>query len=309
LGTNRKSIGAKGRLNAQYGINVQKLFQINYNYITDTDEYEKVIDYNLPKNLYRNFQEGLYITAYSRLNLFTFALYVLNNSTCDLIYSDTDSWKITNEEEAKRMISEYNEQLEKICHNSKMFNLGYFDYEETYDYFIAGGAKKYITCTDGKVSATIAGVPKKAASDALTDLYKYECFESFETLCKIAFKPNTVYSYSMIQKLSTKYKQLRFEGLVRDTNGITERVEFNSMVELCETDYFFLDYNNFINKNYVIYLEEKQQRSIDRDLTYIYVECGKTKFKYINYFKHDIKFVNDVISDNFIPLKELDRKD
>lgn len=97
---------------------------------------------------------------------------------------DTDSLKLE-QGYNKKIIEDYNKQVEKRIKNvsekleidinkfkpkdSKGIEhmLGLFECETkkgrifTYDEFITQGAKKYATKTDGKISITVSGVPKK----------------------------------------------------------------------------------------------------------------------------------------------------
>ena len=124
---------------------------INDFYINELDDGVKA------KVLYRDFTNGLYITAYSRLNLFCYALYLIYRTDARLIYSDTDSWKVYGDiHNAVRVNEEYNHFIEGIVHNSEDYNIGYFDYEELYAYFATLGCKKYITSDGEKIKCTIA---------------------------------------------------------------------------------------------------------------------------------------------------------
>lgn len=290
---------AKSKLNGQYGINVQKLYQENYLYDLENDMFDKVHDTKLPRDLFRNFFEGLYITAYARLNLFTMALFLVNNSKCDLVYSDTDSWKVLGDpNEVKTLVNKYNSILEQNVQNSKDYCIGYFDFEETYDNFITGGCKKYITSNDKKINATIAGVPKRNISIALTDLFKQFNFD-FRELVNIAFKPNTVYDFSAIEKLSSKYTQQFFKGWVEDENGEKGFISFNSMVELTPTNYVLCDLKTKSNYNYIKYIEFVQNRKIKFKNTKIFKKNNKVDFDFI--IDYDSVFLkNEVNSDEFI---------
>lgn len=291
----------KSFLNAQYGINVQKLYQDTYQYLPDTDEYIKVIDIELKRDLYRNFEEGLFIPLYSKLNLFTYALYILLNSDADLIYSDTDSWKIKgNKDKILSLTKAYNVKHDEMTNSNELYGIGQFDYETTYDYFCCGGCKKYISVKGNTVTGTIAGVPKIPTSEALTELYNNFCDNDFNFLCDIAFKPNTLITHSVTGKLSSKYHNEKFKGTVIDVNGEFDEIEFINMVELFNTDYFLLNTSTPANFTYLKYLEFKQKRKINIKPTFIYKKDKQIKYGYLDKLPTEYETVTDVNVDSYL---------
>ena len=288
---------AKSNLNSIYGIMVQRIYQDEYIYDIELDEFEHEVDRTAPRNLYRNFEEGIYITAYSRLTLFTMAQYLLENSLRP-IYSDTDSWKVEGDPvKVRQTVEKFNSIIERSSHNSEFYNIGYFDVETTYQYFISWGAKKYIAIEKTedllRVFPTIAGVPKKRIGEVFTYLlnsfYQGDIIEFVDN----AFKPNTVFRYSAIEKLSTKYYQNSFSGTVTDENGKQGYIVFNNMVELFKTDYCLLDTNNSVNANYIKYLEYLQNRKINIDCSELYKEENEYRVRYIPGFKTDYYLKSD----------------
>lgn len=288
---------AKSNLNSIYGIMVQRIYQDEYKYNIELDEFSHEVDRTAPRNLYRNFEEGIYITAYSRLTLFTMAEFLLENKLRP-IYSDTDSWKVQGDpEQVRNTVKKFNSIIEKSSHNSEFYNIGYFDIETTYQYFVSWGAKKYIaiekTENGLQVFPTIAGVPKKKVGEVFTYLlntfYQGDILEFVDSV----FKPNTVFRYSAIEKLSTKYYTNSFSGTVTDDNGKSGHIEFNNMVELFKTDYCLLDTNNKINANYIKYLEFVQNRKINIDCSELCKEEGEYKVRYIPSFKTDFFLKSD----------------
>ena len=288
---------AKSNLNSIYGIMVQRIYQDEYKYIIETDDFEHEVDRTAPRNLYRNFEEGIYITAYSRLTLFTMAQFLLQHGLRP-IYSDTDSWKVEgNSQLLIKTVNEYNSIIERSSHNSDFYNIGYFDIEKTYQYFVSWGAKKYIAIESTEkglqVFPTIAGVPKKRIGEVFT--YLLNNFYEGDILEFVinTFKPNTVFRYSAIEKLSTKYYTNSFAGTVTDENGKSNHIEFNNMVELYKTDYCLLDTNNPINRNYIKYLMAVQDRKINFEYTELVKENGEYKVRYIPSYKVDYYLQSD----------------
>lgn len=288
---------AKSNLNSIYGIMVQRIYQDEYKYLIELDEFEHEIDRTAPRNIYRNFEEGIYITAYSRLTLFTMALFLLDYGLRP-VYSDTDSWKVQGEpDKVRKTVEKFNQIIEKSSHNSDFYNIGYFDIETTYKYFIGWGSKKYIaiekTENGLQVFPTIAGVPKKRIAEVFTYLLNSFYQGDIIDFVDNTFKPNTVFRYSAIEKLSTKYYQNSFSGIVTDENGKSGKITFNNMVELFKTDYCLLDTNNKVNANYIRYLECVQNRKINTECSELCKEEGKYKVRYIPSYQTDYYLKSD----------------
>lgn len=301
---NRLLMSAKNRLNAQYGILVQRIFQENYVYDIEDDTFSFFIDKTLPRNLYRNFEEGLFITAYSRLTLFSMADFLLQYGLRP-IYSDTDSWKVDgNPAAVRKAVQNFNDIIENSAHNSELYGIGFFDFEGTYKYFSMLGSKKYLCADDKNIECTIAGVPKLRMSDIFTQLYaKYDY--DFQAFCDDCFKPCTLLSYSAIQKLSCKFYQNSFDGVVKDSNGEYGYIQFNNMVELYKTDYTLIDTNNKANADYIRYLEYVQDRHISQMWSEIYVnDEEEAEVRYLEEYKKDYHLINDYMENTLNYFKE-----
>lgn len=285
---------AKSKLNAQYGINVQALWQEEYIYNVEDDEYTYDLNKKISHNLFRNFEEGLYITAYSRLNLFSFLLYSLEqDNNIMFLYSDTDSWKVSNIEleEFKIIINKYNSMLEKVCNNSKHYNVGYFDFEERFEHFKTLGAKKYITINNNKVCCTIAGVPKNNINNSMQELYNN--IDNVNIFLDTFFTPNTIFDNSIIDKKAVKYYTNSYNGIVTDCNGITNAIQFNNMCELFPCDYALLLQANRSNKQYIEFLEMLQNRYISSDLIKIEKINNKITYNYINNYNNNVNIISE----------------
>lgn len=284
---------SKNKLNAQYGINVQKLLtpQITYDKVNDfyINELNDGVD---AKVLYRDFTNGLYITAYSRLNLFCYGLYLIEHSKTKLIYSDTDSWKVYGDlKNAIRVNGEYNRFIETIVHNSEDYNVGYFEFEETYCYFATLGCKKYVVSDGEHITCTIAGVNKRATSQAYTELYKSLNYD-FELFCTIAFSPCTILSHTVTNKLITLYNVGEYDMIVTDANGDKGVIYGNNMVELAPSDYVLMDYDKPTVNEYIQYFSKLQNTIIDYIPTLIYRDTdGIVKYKYITNWSDSIKIL------------------
>lgn len=233
---------SKNKINAQYGINVQKLIANDIYYNLDEDEFSQERQNHIEtKVLYRDFIVGIYITSYSRLNLFTFGKMLVEKTDAVLIYSDTDSWKCCGDlEKVSCETQKYNKTISTINHNENDYNVGCFDYESEFDYFCTLGCKKYIYSDGKKIFSTIAGVSKSRVSEAYSEFFKKLDFD-FQTFCEIAFSPCTVLSYSITGKLLTKYQNDDFKMNVIDENGNGGEIHGKNMVDLIESDFLLMD--------------------------------------------------------------------
>ena len=293
---------SKEKLNAQYGINVEHLLknEICYNEMTDSfftiqkDEIES-------KVFFRDFITGIYITAYARYNLFEFG-HMLANNNIKLIYSDTDSWKITGDEKTIfKLLERYNKKVLKT-ESKNLYNIGCFDYEIKYDYFSTLGCKKYITINDNKVTSTIAGIGKLQTSESLTLLFKQlDCY--VELFFNISFSPCTVYDYSVTGKLISKYKNNIFKESVIDENGKKGIVTGVNMIELCESDFILMNTSTPANRFFINHCEKLQKRNFHFEPVLIYRKDNKVFFKFLtnNEFKKlRLYEVKDKILENIV---------
>ena len=173
----------KFKLNACYGLMVQRLDKIMWLENYETGEYieddslspEDVFIKNTKKrSTVLPYQWGVWVTSYAMRNLFTLGC------CCKVwLYSDTDSvygigWD-------KHKVRNYNKRCIEMCkaagyegveHNNKIYWLGVAETErkDKYSEFKYMGAKRYVgrSYEDNKLHITVAGVPK-SASDLLND--------------------------------------------------------------------------------------------------------------------------------------------
>ena len=181
----------KAKFNALYGMSVTNTIRADVKYNNDSKEWVEIplTNEEIEKKLksdkakaFLSFAYGVWVTAYARNNLLK-NLLALDDK---VIYSDTDSLKLVSGYD-KKVIKHYNEFVEKkLKFVSKNLGipfakfspkdiygedhmLGLFENETkkgrkyTYDKFITQGAKKYCYEVDGKISITVAGVPKNGA--------------------------------------------------------------------------------------------------------------------------------------------------
>lgn len=164
---------SKPFVNGFYGMTVSRMHPTEIKYDEEmgwTDELNESFSYEKEKDkAFLLPQFGIWITAAARHKLLT-----VQHRCKNVYYGDTDSLFMENCEHNRRVLEEINrEQMKRnkqaIKHYglSKYFlTIGTWDIEaENIDRFKTLGAKRYIEEIDGKLSVTIAGLPKNALVD------------------------------------------------------------------------------------------------------------------------------------------------
>lgn len=179
---------SKGMLNSAYGMCVTDIVRDVISYTTDWETTEPILadeikKYNNSRTRFLFYPWGVWVTAYARRNLFT-AIEALGS---DYIYSDTDSVKLINADKHQQYFDNYNANIQNKIKTAlktqnidpelaqpktiknKIKPLGVWDFDGEYSEFKTLGAKRYLVryADNGKLSATVAGVPKKAIENAL----------------------------------------------------------------------------------------------------------------------------------------------
>ena len=173
-------VKAKNKLNAIYGMCVTDIVHEEYEYV-DGEIIQKLMDpndmevainkYYKSRNNFLTYQWGVWVTAYARRQLQR----AINRVGLDVVYCDTDSCKYIGEHDAdfeviNEEIREYcreNNRVHSIEVNGKVYELGVFDKEETYDEFKTLGAKKYAFKIGDNYGLTVAGLNKKKGAAEL----------------------------------------------------------------------------------------------------------------------------------------------
>ena len=170
----------KGLLNACYGMMVQRVDRIEYEYIDgEYVEVKKPLQTQLEKfystrSSFLSYQHGVWITAWARFVLHMGCELVGS----DLVYIDTDSVKYIGEHE--EAFKKLNESLIENARSNKAvaynkdgeaFYIGCYDQEKTYTDFKCLRSKCYIYSYDnGKtIKATISGVAKEVGQKYFTE--------------------------------------------------------------------------------------------------------------------------------------------
>lgn len=178
----------KYKLNATYGLMVQRLDKVMYLEDYETGDYdidesmspEEVFNKNVRKrSTILPYQWGVWVTSYAMHNLFDLG------SCCKIwLYSDTDSvygigWdKYKVKQYNKRCIQMVkNAGYDGVEHNGKIYWLGVAESErkDKYSEFKYMGAKRYCgrSYSDNNLHLTVAGVPKTAVSCLNDDIRNF----------------------------------------------------------------------------------------------------------------------------------------
>lgn len=163
---------SKQKLNSFYGLTVTKIVREEMTFDSVTLEFCKIPDnkpwFTVVKKSFLSPYWGIWVTAHARYRLLTMIYNITCNSDClpngkqisDVVYSDTDSLYIRNYLKHKKIIEDYNNEIQKKNTNlpEGFETLGTFELDGIYDRFKCLGAKRYMTEKHGIYHATIAGV-------------------------------------------------------------------------------------------------------------------------------------------------------
>lgn len=251
---------SKGMINSVYGMCVtdpcrdENIYE-NDIWSTKKANIEELIEqYNKNPQRVLFYAWGVWVTAYSRRNLFSGILEFRD----DYIYSDTDSLKVINIAKHLSYIEKYNKNVTKkvnecLSHYEIDISLsspktikgiskpiGIWDYEGRYDRFKTLGAKRYMVEQDGKISITIAGVNKSSGIKYLEHICKdnTDIFNSFTD--GLEFPP--IYDRNGIEengsgKLCHTYIDSYMEGEIIDYLGNKHIYNEQSGVHMENTEY------------------------------------------------------------------------
>ena len=131
------------------------------------DVAEALTEYYKSKNSFLSYQDGVWVTAHARYNLYQAVL------ACDgnCVQVDTDSVKGVDLD--PELFNQLNSQIRAQCEfndvpafiemNGKRTYLGVWEHDAHYDKFVTFGAKKYAYVIDNHMGVTVSGLSKKAA--------------------------------------------------------------------------------------------------------------------------------------------------
>lgn len=250
-GSEQEYLKSKGMLNSVYGMCVTDIVRDDILYDNDwstskADFSEKIKQYNESKNRFLFFPWGIFVTAYSRRNLWSGILSMQD----DYIYSDTDSIKFTNYNNHTWYIEKYNAMITTKIHRMCDFYkipysavtpktikgvekpIGVWDYEGMYSKFKTLGAKRYMYVEDGKLHITIAGLSKQNGADYLFESNGGDLDKVFDSFNNQLYIPP-----SNTGKSTHTYIDEPLELMVTDYTGIQHHVTTLSGVHLGECEF------------------------------------------------------------------------
>ena len=170
---------AKARVNTCYGDLVKRLRLQKTLYDNVNGWHDDPVKMDYTKEIKKNILSpywGIWCTSWCRFTLLT-TVYKLTMAGVKVLYCDTDSIKYVPCHKATQIFKHFNTSIKKHRHNRKLRNqyfdgLGEFDIEVKDKktgkmipvQFKSLGAKRYIYAYDGKVYATVAGMPKASVN-------------------------------------------------------------------------------------------------------------------------------------------------
>lgn len=257
---------SKNMLNSAYGMCVTDIVRdvieyINDNFVESTPDLEEAISiYNKNGKRFLFYPWGVWVTAYSRYNLFT------GIEACgeDYVYSDTDSIKVLNYEKHMDYIREYNASVTKKLQDAAKAHgispsefsplnkkgepkpLGVWDFEGVYDEFKTVGAKRYMVRKGTQYYLTVAGVNKKMAMEYIELEASKRNVSPFSLL-----KEDLVIPAEYSGRLILDYcNDQSCSGEVVDYLGNKGRFSEKSYIHMEPSEYtltFSEEYKNFLN--------------------------------------------------------------
>lgn len=254
---------SKGMLNSIYGMSVTDIVQ-------DTHTYEKTWDvepadlgaqiekYNESKTRFLYYPWGVWITAYSRRNLWTGIVSIGE----DYIYSDTDSIKMLNYEKHLPYIQRYNDlvtiKMERMMEHYKFDKqllrpktiegveklIGIWDYEGTYSKFKTLGSKRYLVEENGRLELTVAGLSKRNGLQYMIKKANGDVDKVFQS-----FNDNLHIPAEDTGKMTHTYIDYKQEFMIQDYLGEECKIEVESGIHLESAEYTLS-----IAKQYALFL-------------------------------------------------------
>lgn len=261
---------SKGMLNSVYGMCVTDIVKDNAIYTDDwgvekVDIETEIADYNESKNRFLYYPWGVWITAYSRRNLFTGILSVKD----DYVYSDTDSMKLLNYEKHKDYFKWFNETIYQkmldMCNEmnfdpsllspktkqGKVKTMGVWDYEGIYSHFKTLGAKRYLLLDGGDLQLTVAGLSKQNGVNYLKEIGggTLGAFDAFNDELYVPAERTGKMTHTYIDE----YNQFQ----ITDYNGVKTDVKTLSSIHLEKCDFTlsiarkYKDFLNSLSNGYI----------------------------------------------------------
>ena len=195
----------KADLNALYGDNAQHLIHTKFMYDTKNKEFTKRMesfeDYEKAR-VKTSYIYGMYVPQYARASILFIAYKFLQNNL-PVLYIDTDSIKTLNCEKADKLVNDFNViQIKNLKEKYRFTKFGILEKEYVASKFTSLGTKSYITIKNGKLFATISGLPN--ASKLYNKLLKYYD-NNFNEMIENCYHYGVVFDKSIVNKTSAIY--------------------------------------------------------------------------------------------------------
>ena len=139
------------------------------------EKYQKSISYFIP------YAVGCMVAALGRVYLQK----MIDAAGADFCYCDTDSTFVKKSDALIQSMKKLEEEIckdQRECGKELVYKdikgrpheLGGIDREPDCEFFLTYGAKKYCTVEEGKLTLTVAGVPKKKGAELLGDIHNFK---------------------------------------------------------------------------------------------------------------------------------------
>lgn len=210
-GSEYEYMKSKNKLNSIFGMMVTDI--LHEEYIFNDGEYDiiektDIEKYYKSRNNFLSYQWGVFVTAYARRQL-----QIAIDSICarggayDIIYCDTDSVKFVGDydyvfDNINNNIRAYcreNNIIHSVRVNDKVYEMGNFDKEESYNQFITLGAKKYAYNINNKIGITVAGLNKKTGAEELAKKGGLQAF----TIGEVFYNSGRTVAYYNVEPVHT----------------------------------------------------------------------------------------------------------
>ena len=201
-------------------------------------EYNKAID-----KAFLNYAWAVWVTAWARYRLHEGIALATVNDPLDFVYADTDSVKCRSRPDftkwnAERIRDAKSSGAWALDPKGNPHYMGVFEYEGRYDWFKTLGAKRYCTMEDGKLTITVAGVPKSAGSKNLDLAGGIEQFTDtyvFSDIGKLTAFYNDEADY-MVEIEGHQLPITRFIVLVETDYRMELETDYAAIVQACKEE-------------------------------------------------------------------------
>ena len=248
----------KENLNSCYGMTVTSIIRPDFTFETewfsqDPKSDEVIEKYNKSINRFLFFPWGVFITAYSRYDLWVHGILKVKD---DYVYCDTDSIKYLHPEKHQDFVQDFNRQIGEELLKAMRFHkldpkliapktvkgvskpLGVYELDGKYNRFKTLGAKRYLyEDLDGYINMTVAGLPKKSGAKYIN--------KSKDPFKKFTKDMNVPVNES--GKQTATYIDYETYGAVKDYRGVYEKYHELSSIHLENTSYNMSMASDYVN--------------------------------------------------------------